>query len=469
LIIESLRLRNFRCFGDQAEVVTLEPGLTVFVGANGAGKTTIIAALQKLFGTRAEDRRLVREDVHFGPDEEPGVDEPAGVDNAGAEDAVSGDAVHDAPVADAAEADAAELVEAATPAHQEVAPRPARASSREIEIEVVISLPELAAAPGPNDAIPEVFRAMWVDGVGGTPRLRIRVEATWTYGVDEDDLSSRLYWITTLDPVPFGERDIAKVPFQPTDRRRIQVRYLPATRDSNAIIRQALRELLNWPERFGDWSGGREPMERQWNELQALFDNMPAIGFVTEELGRIWTRLFDGPHLRTPRLTVLAREVQRALRELSLTLGPGLAGRHRSVHDLSEGQSSLFYVALVATLIKLDEQLAIAVPAGFRDRSTLRPWLTILALEEPENHLAPFYLSRMVALMNELSRDVKGMGVLTTHSASALRRLKPQQVRHLRHEHASLLSRVRSIPLPPADQEDAQKFVQEGHPRRRPV
>jgi len=124
-------------------------------------------------------------------------------------------------------------------------------------------------------------------------------------------------------------------------------------------------------------------------------------------------------------------------------------------------QSSLFYIALVVTLIKLDEQLAVGVPEGFRDQATLRPWLTILALEEPENHLAPFYLSRMVALMDELTRDAKVMGVLTTHSASALRRLKPQQVRHVRHDHTTLVSRVREIPLPPGENAAARKFVQE--------
>ncbi|MDQ0454887.1 chromosome segregation ATPase [Rhizobium paknamense] len=54
--IESLRLRNFRCFGDEAQTISFDPALTAVVGANGAGKTAIIAALQKLFATRAEDR-----------------------------------------------------------------------------------------------------------------------------------------------------------------------------------------------------------------------------------------------------------------------------------------------------------------------------------------------------------------------------------------------------------------------------
>lgn len=433
MIIESLRIRNFRCFGDAPVIIDFEGNLTAFVGGNGSGKTTVIAAIQKLFGTRAEDRRLVREDVHFGPDEAPGVG------------ASGSDAESVAP-------------EGATAASEP--PQLSPISSRQVEIEVVLALPELADPTANLDHIPDVFKAMSVADVGQPPKLRIRLEATWNYGIEDDDISTRMYWITSLADVPFGERDIAKVPFPPADRKRFQLRFLPATRDSNAIIRQAQRELLSWLEKFGDWSTGQEPMARQWEELQSLFDGMPAITTVINELEKTWAILFEGPHLKSPRLTVLAREIQRSIRDLTLTLGPGPAGRHRSLHDLSEGQSSLFYIALVVTLQKLDDLLAQSIPDGFRDMATLRPWLTIVALEEPENHLSPFYLSRMIGLMKELTDEPNVVGILTTHSASALRRLEPRQVRHLRHDPATLLSYANKIPLPPPGAAE-RKFVQE--------
>jgi len=427
MLIESLRIRNFRCFGDTPVTIEFEGSLTAFVGGNGSGKTTVIAAIQKLFGARSEDRKLAREDVHFGPDEAPGADVPGN------------------------EADAAAVPEPA---------QPSPVSSRQVEIEVILALPELANPAGNLEHIPDLFKAMSVGDVGQVPRLRVRLEATWNYGIEDDDISTRMYWITTLANVPFGERDIAKFPFPPSDRKRFQLRFLPATRDSNAIIRQAQRELLSWLEKFGDWSAGQESMARQWEELQSLFDRMPAITTVIRELEKTWAILFEGPHLKSPRLTVLAREIHRSIRDLTLTLGPGPAGRHRSLHDLSEGQSSLFYIALVVTLQKLDDLLALSVPNGFREMATLRPWLTIVALEEPENHLSPFYLSRMIGLMKELTNEPNVVGILTTHSASALRRLEPRQVRHLRHDPATLLSYANKIPLPPPSAAE-RKFVQE--------
>lgn len=451
MYIEKLRLRNFRCFGDTPEEFSFDPALTAIVGANGAGKTAIIGALMKLFGTRTEDRRLTREDVHFGRDEEPGADIDA--------EPVPGAEAGPAAVAQEIPDDLRDLLGDASPA---IAPPPPIVSvpERQVEIEVTLAFPELDGEAPVGDVVPEIFRAMSAAGPGQPLKARIRLEATWAYGADDDDISTRIYWITTLDEVPFGDKDISKLPFSAADRRRFEMRYLPATRDGNAILKLALRELLVWLEKFGDWSGGREPMAQQWGELQAIFDGMPAISKVTRELATTWGRLFEGPHLRSPRLTVLAREIQRALRDLSLTLGPGPGGRHRPVQDLSEGQASLFYVALVVTLFKLDAELARTEVEGFRQIDAVRPWLTILAVEEPENHLAPFYLSRMVNLLTEQAAADGVMALLTTHSASALRRVKPEQVRHVRQDMKSLTSRVRAIDLPPKAS-DAYKFIQE--------
>lgn len=428
MFIKSLRLRNFRSFGEPNEdkpSIAFDPAMTAFVGTNGAGKTTVIMALQKLFGARAEDRRLTREDIHFGPNEDPGPEQPTGG------------------------------------ALEEGAEVPTRVSvpMRELEIEVELSFPELDDDEE-TGATPDIFRAMSCSGPGEPLKARIRLEATWTFGLDEDDISSKLYWITTTGKVPFGEHDPFKRAMAAGDRRRFEFRYLPATRDGAAIIRQALKELLAWLQESGDWETGREPMSQQWSDLQKLFDEMPAIQTVTEELGLNWGKLFDGSHVREPRLTVIAREIQRALRELSMMLGPGPDGRHRSVQELSEGQASLFYIALVVTLIRLDRRNALAPREGFRQVNRAKPWLTIVALEEPENHLAPFYLSRMLGLMLELSTEFQAMCLLTTHSPGALRRLKPHQIRYVRQDTLSLCSSVCSLDLPEGAAEEA-KFVQE--------
>src|SRR5258706_16164993 len=64
MYIEQLLLTNFRCFGPAAATIDLTTGLTTFVGVNGAGKTAVLQALQRLFGITGEQRRLRRQDFH---------------------------------------------------------------------------------------------------------------------------------------------------------------------------------------------------------------------------------------------------------------------------------------------------------------------------------------------------------------------------------------------------------------------
>src|SRR5690606_10190840 len=81
------------------------------------------------------------------------------------------------------------------------------------------------------------------------------------------------------------------------------------------------------------------------------------------------------------------------------------------------------------------------------------------AIEEPENNLAPFYLSRIVRQVQDLTRGSRAQAVLSSHSASILSRVEPTVVRHFRLG-SDRTVQVRSIRLPQGD-EEASKFVRE--------
>jgi len=67
MFVESLSLRNFRCFGPDTQYIRLSPGLTAFIAANGSGKTAVTNALLRLFGVTSEQRRMRRQDFHVPP------------------------------------------------------------------------------------------------------------------------------------------------------------------------------------------------------------------------------------------------------------------------------------------------------------------------------------------------------------------------------------------------------------------
>ena len=57
MYISEVRIENFRLFGagDDAFVLSLNPGLTALVGENDAGKTAVIDAIRLVLGTRDQD------------------------------------------------------------------------------------------------------------------------------------------------------------------------------------------------------------------------------------------------------------------------------------------------------------------------------------------------------------------------------------------------------------------------------
>jgi putative ATP-dependent endonuclease of OLD family len=79
------------------------------------------------------------------------------------------------------------------------------------------------------------------------------------------------------------------------------------------------------------------------------------------------------------------------------------------------------------------------------------PSLTLVALEEPENNLAPFYLSRIVRQLQGLTAGPRAQAVVSSHSASILARVDPAHVRHFRLDHATRTASVRGIHLPADD------------------
>ncbi|MBK0297020.1 ATP-binding protein, partial [Bacillus sp. S34] len=71
-----------------------------------------------------------------------------------------------------------------------------------------------------------------------------------------------------------------------------------------------------------------------------------------------------------------------------------------------------------------------------------------LAVEEPENNLSPFYLSRIIKQIIELGATTRVQALLSSHSASAMQRVEPSHVRHFRMDPTARATSVRAVTLP---------------------
>ncbi|WP_284753195.1 AAA family ATPase [Arthrobacter sp. efr-133-R2A-120] len=209
MYIESVTLRNFRSFGEQRTRIDLQPDLTAFIGNNGTGKTAVCQALQRVFGISSEERTVRLDDFHIVPDEE-----------------------------------------------QEVI-------SRSLSIEAVLAFPELMSEESDPAAVPDFFRQMAADE-DGTLKCRIVLEATWDAdGTLDGAIESRVFAVLTLAQDYTREQ---LVPLSAAERSRIQMVYVPASRDGARQVTAFLRGRL-W--RAAQWS----------DELRTLVsDTASAIG-----------------------------------------------------------------------------------------------------------------------------------------------------------------------------------------------
>jgi AAA domain, putative AbiEii toxin, Type IV TA system len=114
--------------------------------------------------------------------------------------------------------------------------------------------------------------------------------------------------------------------------------------------------------------------------------------------------------VRTPRLNEkefladVLRPFHDALVKALVVFRPDEEGRDRGIDDLSDGQRSLFHIAMTAATLDVERRLA-GGGEGFQAENVPLPALTLVALEEPENNLAPFYLSRIIRQLQDLASD----------------------------------------------------------------
>jgi len=399
--IESLMLTNFRCFGPDPVRIELDPELTVMIGANGAGKTAAFEGLLRLFGVTQDQRQIRAEDFHVPADEQ------------------------DVP------------------------------EQRHLIIEVVIAFPELDDEGDGADTIPEFFLQMAADDAGAL-KCRFRLEAAWTADGSVDGVVSESRRVVRTFDEEYTDDQWS--PLRPADRR-IQMIYVPAFRDGARHVTSFLRGRL-W--RAAKWSEDlRGLVGEVAKDLTTQFRSEPVIETVESALTRRWQELHQADTDANPSFRPVDRDFSQFIGKADLLFEPTETGHDRRADELSDGQRSLLHIALTAATLDVEADVAAGSKDDEFDSEQARlPTLTILVVEEPENSLSPFFLSRIVFQMLDIAGQTHAQAMISSHSASVLARVDPGAVRHFRLDNATLEAAVNRIALPGTGDEDS-KFVRE--------
>lgn len=393
-----LRLKNFQSFGPIPTEIELSK-LTFVLGPNGAGKTAVLVALGRLFSPVQSLRRVRSEDFHL----------PAG--------------------------------NAAEPA------------GKELWLEVDVEFEETADGDGAHPSIPPFFTHMALDVPDGVPRVRIRLTAT----LDVDGyIDEKIEYVTQVDA---NGEPTQRSAMSRHDRAAIEVHYLPARRDPADHIAYTAAALLGRMLRAADWTDERADLVRLADEISVSMAGNDAVTGMGGEIQKAWTGLHKGAFFKEPAIVFGRGDIEDVLRLLTVTFAPGPAGGIVAFERLSDGQKSLLYISLVLAWQGIARKVLSGGNTAF-DPDKLRPPVhVILALEEPENSLAPQYLGRIVRQLREACDKDDVQGLVATHAPALLSRIAPEDIRFLRLD-SERRTTVRTIVMP-ADTDDAAKYVRE--------
>jgi len=405
--IESIKLRNFRCFGPEWTELGFDEHVTAFVGGNGSGKTALFQALSRLFGITRPERSITKRDFHIARDEEELPD------------------------------------------------------GRSLEIECLLGFPELDDDDDEDEegdeeneganAVPDFFNHMAATGPGEPLKARIRLVARWIEdGTPDGTVEEDLRWITTLGD-EFEWETCPKV--STVDRASIQIVYVPALRNAADRVSELLKGRL-WKAAL--WSAELSERATEGATLiQDQFDEEAPADFIIERLTRRWQQVYEGDTDTAPNLRLIESRVEELVRRAEFVFSPDEAGRDRGLADLSDGQRSLFHIALTAATLEAErDALAMAVADSPFDQEKLRrTHLTVLAIEEPENSLSPFFLSRIMTQAREIGEMGTAQALISSHSASILSRIEAEEVRYFRLDRQTRVASIKALTLPEDDVE----------------
>jgi putative ATP-dependent endonuclease of the OLD family len=411
--LDKIKISNFRCFGEEPQTISLEHDLTILIGNNGSGKTALITALRRVFGSTREERAIVCDDFHIQPSE------------------------------------TTENLE-----------------GRQLYIEVIFSFPELQGnIEAAKDTCPAFSSVIYADDKHAL-KARIRLEAVWSKNEYDDEVDSKLYWITTPHDVPFGDGEDSKFPVSASDRKHIRLRYIPAFRDSKATLGNEVKTLTRI---LKDYTALSKEIE---DEIAALskklgdkVHTLQSLSTTVSLIKRIWEKAHDNTlaHYQEPILEATPSELGGLLKSISLKLAPSETGANKEINELSDGQISLLYFTLSLSLYELEQKHHKGELEGFSALDRDIPVFTIFAFEEPENHLSPYYLGRVLALLGTKCQTETATGIITSHCAGVVRRAtRIEQIKHFRQDKTGGFSRstiVSNITLPENKNSEDYKYI----------
>ena len=410
--LRKIKVSNFRSFADEMSIEIDD--LTALVGANSSGKTSFLQALVRMFGDTTAEREIKKSDFHI----------PSNVN-------------------------------------------PNTINENSFYLESIFEFEEVIGGSGiAKYSVPSNFENFIINSKTGVPYIRIRLEATWTRSNQpEGIIDYKMYYITKDEGETFEDKD--KKTISKSNLSLIKVIYVPAVRDPNVQLRNAtgsiLWRLLNGINISDEF---KNSINEKISEVNEDIGNHEGISIIRKFVEEQWQNYHKYEKYKNIDFIYNTTDIDSILKKIEPHFSPTETGNNYTVEDIGDGLRSLFYFSLVGTLLKAEEETMVDIinnpskKVDDRIFSMQPPCITIVAVEEPENHISPHLLGKVIMNLRYISKNINSQVIMSSHSASIIRRVDPTEIRHFRNCTDKLCTVVNKILLP-EKKEDEYKYVKE--------
>ena len=342
---------------------------------------------------------------------------------------------------------------------------PDEIQTQHLHIEAVFEFDELQDAENcGKNVIPIFFQHLIVDNPGGLPYLRIRLDATWEKSSTiEGSIDSKINYITCPESVEIEESHCTSAPRRDLDK--IRVVYIPAVRDPSKQLKNAsgtmmyqIMNSINWSETT------KENIKAKIKELNEQFEDEKGVSMFGRSIAKQWKTYDSDNRYSTASLRFNSTDIESSIRKTEVVFEPSETGKEYTIDQMGDGLRSLFYISLVDSILDVESQMQKEIETDPENTSFSRkpPILTIVALEEPENHIAPHLLGKLVGNLQAISSKKNAQAIMTSHSPAIVKRVDPENLRYFRVNKEKMTSTVKSITLPAKESsEDQYKYIKE--------
>lgn len=403
--IKKLKLEKFQCFNKE-EIEFND--LTTFIGANSSGKTAVQEALMRLFGRDRTQRNIKNSDFYLAKKEN--FDD---------------------------------------------------LNIRELKIEAVIVFPELKGGNSQeiNNNIPDFFQQMVVDDEGEEPYVRILLKAEWQEGLTlEGEIEVNRYFIKVSEGEEISDEDLVKI--SPHQRAMIQVIYVPAVREPSKQLKNVSGSILGRLLNNIKWDDKKKKeIKEETEKVNEIIQNQKGIEKLQSVVQTNWSSYHQDTRYSNADIGFNERGLDDILKNLQISFNPTFDSESYNVEKLGDGLRSLFYLSLVQSLLSIEQELKMVKQENkIFDMNV--PILTILAVEEPENHVSPHLLGKIIKNLKTISVQKNAQVTLTSHSPGVVKRMDPESIKYLRICKDRLEAISNKVRLPDKT-DDAFKYIKE--------